>query len=151
MKEKHSFNFMIGLLIGGLMGLLFWYWQKSTSAEDGALSLLDKLAATEKRVRQMKAEMASGVREHAELRNIVLPTDAQTSVGLPPFLSHSDGLVEDDLTQVKGIGAVFNGRLQQADIHTFAQLKAVSAQSLADILHIRLGRAENILAEAAIH
>jgi predicted flap endonuclease-1-like 5' DNA nuclease len=148
MKEKHSFNFMIGLLIGGLVGLLFWYWQKSTSAEDGALTLLDKLAATEKRVRQLKLEMQSGAREPAVLRNVVLPS---TATDLPTFLSTSEMSGSDDLTQVKGIGAVFNGRLQQAGIDSFAQLKAVSSQTLADILQIRLGRAENIMAEANSH
>jgi predicted flap endonuclease-1-like 5' DNA nuclease len=148
MKEKHSFNFMIGLLIGGLMGLLFWYWQKSTSAEDGALTLLDKLAATERRVRQLKLEMKSGAQEPAALRNIVLPS---TATGLPTFLSESDMPEPDDLTQIKGIGAVFNGRLQQAGIDSFVKLKAISPTNLADILHIRIGRAENILAEAADH
>lgn len=153
MKEKHSFNFMIGLLIGGLMGLLFWYWQKSTSAEDGALALLNKLAATEKRVRQLKSKMAGGVQEHAQLSNLVLPETManQPPTGLPPFLSESDAGAVDDLTEVKGIGAVFNGRLQQAGIHSFTKLTAMTPQNLADILQIRLGRAENILKEANSH
>jgi predicted flap endonuclease-1-like 5' DNA nuclease len=147
MKQKHSFNFMIGLLIGGLVGLLFWYWQKSTSAEDGALAVLDKLAATEKRVRQLKAELAQGDRVPESLRNIPLPSRIAE---IPSFLSRSQetAVAEADLTQVKGIGAVFNGRLQQAGITTFAKLNALSAEKLADILQIRLGRAENILAEA---
>ncbi|MCP4418258.1 MAG: hypothetical protein GY805_16675 [Chloroflexi bacterium] len=148
MKEKQSFNFMIGLLIGGLVGLLFWYWQKSTSAEDGALTLLDKLAATEKRVRQLKLEMKGGASLPAVLQNVVLPT---TEKELPTFLSEPEMSDLDDLTQIKGIGAVFNGRLQQAGISSFAQLKAIAPQNLADILQIRLGRAENILAEASNH
>ncbi|WP_420644416.1 hypothetical protein [Candidatus Leptofilum sp.] len=147
MKQKHSFNFMIGLLIGGLVGLLFWYWQKSTSAEDGALALLDKLAATEKRVRELKTEMASGVAEPELMRSIPLP-NRPTEV--PSFLTknRSPEIASNDLTQVKGIGAVFNGRLQAAEVKTFEQLKALSPERLADILQIRLGRAENILAEA---
>ncbi|MEZ4594983.1 MAG: hypothetical protein R3D55_28155 [Chloroflexota bacterium] len=148
MKQKYTINFMIGLLIGGLAGLLFWYWQKSTSAEDGALTLLDRLAATERRVRDLKSELESGG-EPAILRNIPLSSRA---VEVPSFLdkrrTESETAVPDDLTQVKGIGAVFNGRLQAANIHTFAQLKALSAEKLAEILDIRLGRAENILAEA---
>jgi len=146
MKQKHSFNFMIGLLIGGLVGLLFWYWQKSTSAEDGALALLDKLAATEKRVRQLKTELAEGGAVPETLRSIPLPSQASA---VPSFLDKKREVaaVADDLTQIKGIGAVFNGRLQQAGIDNFAKLKALSAEKLADILQIRLGRAENILAE----
>ena len=147
MKQKHSFNFMIGLLIGGLAGLLFWYWQKSTSAEDGALTLLDKLAATERRVRELKMEMASGSAEPPALRSIPLPSRAAE---LPSFLEKTRDEVEeaDDLTAVKGIGTVFNGRLQAANIYTYVQLKALTAEKLAEILQIRLGRAENILGEA---
>ncbi|MAU01132.1 MAG: hypothetical protein CL608_28650 [Anaerolineaceae bacterium] len=141
---------MIGLLIGGLVGLLFWYWQKSTSAEDGALALLDKLAATEKRVRQLKTELAEGGTVPEALRSIPLPGRA---ADVPSFLAKSreEAAGDDDLTQVKGIGAVFNGRLQQAGINTFAKLKALSAEKLSDILDVRLGRAENILEEAKNH
>lgn len=145
MKEKHSFNFMIGLLIGGLVGLLFWYWQKSTSAEDGALTLLDKLAATEKRVRQLKMKLESDEAAPEVLRNIPLPSHVAE---VPSFLSKEREAETDDLTKVKGVGAVFNGRLQEAGIQTFAKLNAVSAEKLAEILQVRLGRAENILAEA---
>lgn len=150
MRQKHSFNFLIGLLFGGLVGLLFWYWQKSTSAEDGALALLDKLAATEKRARQVKESLERG-EEPDTLRNIPLPPAGSE---VPSFLSRSrvesesETAAAEDLTQVKGIGDVFNGRLQAAGITTFASLKALSAAALADILQIRLGRAENILAEA---
>lgn len=150
MREKHSFNFLIGLLFGGLVGLLFWYWQKSTSAEDGALALLDKLAATEKRARQFKETLERG-EEPEVLRNIPLPP---SGTEVPSFLSRSrsEDTAEagDDLTQVKGIGAVFNGRLQAAGIRTFASLKTLSVEELANILQIRPGRAETILAEAKI-
>ncbi len=152
MKQKHSFNFMIGLLIGGLVGLLIWYWQKSTSAEDGALALLDKLAATEKRVRQLKTELAEGASVPEALRSIPLPGRA---ADVPSFLAKSreeEAAAEpDDLTRVKGIGAVFNGRLQEAGINSFAKLKALSAERLADILQVRLGRAKNILEESKKH
>jgi predicted flap endonuclease-1-like 5' DNA nuclease len=150
MKQKHSLNFMIGLLIGGLVGLLFWYWQKSTSAEDGALQLLDKLAATERRARQLKESLESDGMEPEVLRRITL-TPSGTEV--PSFLSRTgaDSSTSDDLTMIKGIGAVFNGRLQQANIDSFAQLKELSAETVADILQISLGRAEIILAEAQNH
>lgn len=120
---------------------------KSTSAEDGALTLLDKLAATDRRVRELKTQLQTDGSEPEVLRNIPLPSRA---VELPSFLEKAQARVPkaDDLTQVKGIGTVFNGRLQQANIHTFAQLQALSADKLAEILQIRLGRAENILAEA---
>lgn len=147
MKQKHSFNFMIGLLIGGLVGLLIWYWQKSTSAEDGALALLDKLAATERRVRQLKRELDESPTPEL-LRHIPLPS---RQAEVPSFLAGPSRDEADDLTVVKGIGAVFNGRLHQAGIQTLAALTALSAENLAEILAIRLGRAENILAEAKTH
>lgn len=50
-------NFLNGLLLGALFGLVVWYWQKSTSAEDGALDLLDRLAASEAKVRELTARM----------------------------------------------------------------------------------------------
>ncbi|MEJ2751095.1 MAG: hypothetical protein P8169_00160 [Chloroflexota bacterium] len=46
-------KFLVGLLIGGLIGSMYWYYQKSTSAEDGALQLLDRLAASDARVRDL--------------------------------------------------------------------------------------------------
>ena len=46
-----------GLFIGALLGLLFWYYQKSTSAEDGAIDLLDRLADSEAHVRRLEAQL----------------------------------------------------------------------------------------------
>lgn len=108
------------------------------------MALLDKLAATEKRVRQLKNELAQGGLKPDALRTMPLPS---RGAEVPSFLSNKSESA-DDLMQVKGVGAVFNGRLQQSGIDSFAKLKALSAEKLADILQIRLGRAENILAEA---
>jgi predicted flap endonuclease-1-like 5' DNA nuclease len=55
----------------------------------------------------------------------------------------------DDLQRVKGIGPVFDGRLQENGIHSIAQLAALSAEKLADLLEIGENRAEAILADAA--
>ncbi len=49
MKEKYTSNFLIGLLVGALVAAALWYWQKSTAADEGALALLDRLAAAERR------------------------------------------------------------------------------------------------------
>lgn len=122
MKGKYSANFMVGALLGTLTCLLFWYWQKSTRAEDGALDLLDRLKMAEGRLRQ-----ASETPQR--------PLPSQTAVA-------------DDLEAVKGIGPVFAQRLQAAGVQTFAQLAQQSVAQLSAILYIREGRAENILAEA---
>lgn len=59
MNAKHSPNFLVGLIIGSLLALLFWYWNKSTTAEDGALDMLDRYAASQRRVRELEAEVAA--------------------------------------------------------------------------------------------
>ncbi len=38
-------TFLTGFIIASLIALIVWYYQKSTSAEDGALELLDRYAA----------------------------------------------------------------------------------------------------------
>jgi hypothetical protein len=48
---------LAGLFFGTLLGMLFWYYQKSTSAEDGALDLLDRLADSEAHVRRLEAQL----------------------------------------------------------------------------------------------
>jgi len=125
MKEKHSFNFLVGIFIGVLVAMLVWYWQKSTRAEDGALALLDRLKDAEQKVREMGLGRVWG----------------ETAVSLTPPAA-------DDLQQVKGVGPVFAERLQGANITTFSELAALTADRLAQILEIRLGRAEAILVEA---
>ena len=56
-------KFLIGLCIGAIVGLIFWYWQKSTSAEEGALAVLDRLATAELRVRDLEARLRLAEKE----------------------------------------------------------------------------------------
>lgn len=51
-------TFLIGFLIAALTALLVWYYQKSTTAEDGALDLLDRYADAEARVRELEEALA---------------------------------------------------------------------------------------------
>ncbi|MBP6787207.1 MAG: hypothetical protein KA170_06435 [Candidatus Promineofilum sp.] len=51
--------FLIGFLIAALTALLVWYYQKSTTAEDGALALLDRFADSEARVRELEEALAT--------------------------------------------------------------------------------------------
>ena len=50
--------FLIGFLIAALTALLVWYYQKSTTTEDGALDLLDRYADAEARVRELEEALA---------------------------------------------------------------------------------------------
>ncbi len=132
MKEKYGSNFLIGLLFGSLVVLLIWYYQKSTSAEDGALALLDRLAEAQARLRALQEEgRAGGART--------------TAVSVPPA---APSPAQDDLTRVKGIGPVFAKRLQAANITTIAQLASLPAAQVMEILQIPERRAVDILAAA---
>jgi predicted flap endonuclease-1-like 5' DNA nuclease len=53
------------------------------------------------------------------------------------------------LQQVKGIGPVFDGRLQASGITAIAQLAALSTADLAELLDIGEQRAAAILADAS--
>lgn len=123
MKKKYYSNFLIGFVISGLVWLIFWYWQKSTSAEDGALDLLDRLAAAEAKMQAAQTRLAQFQREQA-------------------------AVIPDDLTEIKGIGPVFAQRLHAAHVATFSQVAALAAEQLAELLDIGQNRAADILSEA---
>jgi hypothetical protein len=59
-------KFLAGLLIGTAIGLIIWYWQKSTSAEDGALAVLDRLASAEAPVRELESQQRQAQEQHSE-------------------------------------------------------------------------------------
>ncbi len=126
MKEKHSSNFLIGLLFGVMVGAIIWYWQKSTSAEDGALALLDRLARLQDRL-PIKSELF-----HPE----------------PVKLVDEPAVEEPSLQEVNGIGPVYEGRLNKAGVLSLGQLRALETSELASILNINLSRAESIMDDA---
>jgi predicted flap endonuclease-1-like 5' DNA nuclease len=49
-------------------------------------------------------------------------------------LSQAMGPVEDDFTRIKGIGPVFDRRLKEAGVRTFADLAATPAEQIAEIV-----------------
>lgn len=106
-------RFLIGLLLGTLLAAAFWYWQKSTSAEDGALEVLDRLAEAEARVAALRAQ---------EMK------PQQTPEGPPQA---------DDLRRIEGIGPTYAARLEGAGVTTFAALAALSPERLLQITQAR--------------
>ncbi|MBE2222486.1 MAG: hypothetical protein IAF02_13145 [Anaerolineae bacterium] len=146
-KLKNPSTFAFGLIVSTLIGLLIWYWYKATSAEDGALALLDRMAADAK-----NRDTAFPLKAESVANYITLEPNGDN---LPPFLAvekvsrASLAKTPEDLQQVKGIGPVFANKLQVAGIDTLAELTAVSPQRLAEILDISESRATNILTEAA--
>lgn len=147
MRKGVSLTFFFGLLIGGMAALIIWYYQKSTSAEEGALALLDRLADVDRRWRQAREQPTTGTTP-APLR---IPIQTPATDETPAFLRRptiTDTAVPEDLTRIKGIGPVFADRLRAQGIDTIAGVKALSPAQLADILQIVPVRAETILAAA---
>ncbi len=138
MKNKNSSNFLIGLIFSLLVGAVIWYWQKSTSAEDGALALLDRLASVESKLRELREDLRN--RRSEDSRIEVPEVTAAIKVENP--------VVPDELQQVRGVGPVFESRLIREGIFLIYQLAKLDATQLAQILDVNENRAENILAEA---
>lgn len=80
MCNKDKSGFFSGLLIGLMIGLAVWYWQKSTVADDGAIALLDRLKMADDKVRQLRAELTGQMPQ-----GIVLPASDE----VPPFLNQA--------------------------------------------------------------
>lgn len=142
MRKGLSITFFLGLLIGGMAALIIWYYQKSTSAEDGALVLLDRLAEADRRVRQLVGQPPMPESMRHERIAVNPPVTKET----PPFLQRT--AEPEDLTRVKGIGPVYANRLTAVGVQTVAQITAMTPARLADILHISETRAESILLAA---
>lgn len=65
MRKINSSTFVFGFIVAMLVAIIFWYYQKSTSAEDGALDLLDRYAELRARLRKMEASAAAQASESA--------------------------------------------------------------------------------------
>ena len=118
-------KFLVGLLIGGLFGIIFWYWQKSTSAEDGALDVLDRLAASDARVRDLEEQLSADSPPAVDVR-IVVGSTVDVTESVP-----------DNLQEIDGIGPTYAERLQEAGINSYAALASKSPGQILDITGIR--------------
>lgn len=124
-------KFLVGLLIGGLLGIIFWYWQKSTSAEDGALSVLDRLAASDARIRDLQSQLRMASTEQAASLN---PTE---QIDLCAGTADGSELTVDNLQEIEGIGPTYGRRLQDAGIYSFADLARQTPSRLMEITAVR--------------
>lgn len=115
-EQNRTSNLLFGFLIGTLIFFLIWYWQKATSAEDGALDLLDRHADAQAQLRRLDALDRGSSR----------PTTY-------------DGPT-DDLEQILGIGPTYARRLQEAGIHTYSDLAQQTPDHIREITGISLRR-----------
>lgn len=57
MKSITRSTFFFGFVIATLIAIIVWYYQKSTSVEDGALDLLDRYAVSQARIRELESHL----------------------------------------------------------------------------------------------
>mgnify|MGYP001812811641 CR=1 FL=1 len=122
---------LVGLLIGGLLGIIFWYWQKSTSAEDGAIDVLDRLAASDARVRDLEARL-----RNASI-GTKIPQNSTKTVDLCAPTTNDGEDTADNLQEIDGIGPTYARRLQDAGIGSFAELAAASPERVMEVSAVR--------------
>lgn len=58
MNQVRRSTFFMGFTIAALTALIIWYYQKSTSVEDGALDLLDRFAQAKARIRELEKQLS---------------------------------------------------------------------------------------------
>ena len=141
-------KFLPGLLIGSAIGLIIWYWQKSTSAEEGALAVLDRLAAAEARVRELEGQLrlAEGQRLSPEQPEVLsgladlwgLEAASEESQAVQSSVEEetSPEGIENDLTLINGIGPTYERRLKDAGIRSYADLAQQDPDSLREIVGV---------------
>lgn len=59
MVQVRRSTFVIGFLFAALTAIVIWYYQKATSAENGALDLLDRYATAQDHVQELEVQLAS--------------------------------------------------------------------------------------------
>ncbi len=149
-------KFLIGLLIGTAVSLIVWYWQKSTSAEEGALAVLDRLAEAEARVRELERQLRLadeqgyvseqpevlagisqlwGLEAHAEKRTFPAKIEEDAKV----VASEAEGR-GDDLKQISGIGPAYERRLKEAGIVTLHDLAEQTPEKIVAALGPKSGQ-----------
>jgi predicted flap endonuclease-1-like 5' DNA nuclease len=151
-------KFLIGLCIGAIVGLIFWYWQKSTSAEEGALAVLDRLATAELRVRDLEArlrlaekekpgeeppEVLAGLADLWGLDSAARDSrqeNQDSSPGLETSNENAEKQAQDDLQAINGIGPAYERRLKEAGVDTYADLAQQTPDQLRQITGLKSWR-----------
>jgi len=131
--------FIFGLLYGWFFKIAFDRIYRGNEIEDlqnENASLKEYIRTLEDRLTPMSMETTSIPR--AEISPVETPAPTQTASK------------KDDLKTIKGIGPAIEKRLNQAGIHTYAALAALSTEQLENILGNarRLAQEGNLIAQA---
>lgn len=140
-------NFLFGLIVGLIIGwVIEWvidllFWRRKDDSQ-----LQEKLAAAEADARQLRAKVAEQEQELQRLATVEADArvcrtqlaDAEETIDhLRAELNKLAGQVSeqhDHLPRVKGIGVIFAKRLNEAGIHTFAELAQQSPERIREII-----------------
>lgn len=151
-------NLFAGIIIGIAIGwLIEWvidwlFWRQDDS------DVQEKLRAAEADLEKYRAESAGAAEKMRQLeaRNAELQQKldaaeksisdftaqvADAGLTIDDLRAQLEGMAqkvpqaEDQLERVKGIGAVFAGRLKAAGIHTFAQLAQLTPERVEEIIN----------------
>ncbi len=148
-------KFLAGLLFGVIIGLIIWYWQKSTSAEEGALAVLDRLAKAELRVRDLEARLRLAHEGKGEVEQPEVLSGLPDLWGLDSggektdSVEPEDEVVEeledrqqdqpdqDNLQTINGIGPAYERRLNAAGVLTYQDLIQKTPDELREIAKVK--------------
>ncbi len=152
--------FVIGLLVGWVIEWIidFFYWRKKCKSET------ETLKSEVDRLRQQNADFNEKVTK-LETENQNLRTEIETVAGaqadptpekvesgeqetrsaaaIEVEAEPEEEIVPDDLTKIKGIGAVIQKKLNAAGIQTYSQLGALSPHQLEEIVGDDIKRLAN--------
>lgn len=117
-------TFLLGFLIASLVAIIVWYYQKSTSAEDGALDVLERYAQAQARVRQLEGRPAS----HPPVSTSNYNGGTITANG------RNTEIMTNQLQRIKGIGPGYAQRLVESGITSLLELAEADTEGLRRIV-----------------
>lgn len=117
---RDMFPWSLGLLAAAI---LFWIWIRRDARAEGSDEAV--------KAAEDAAAEAEALAKRREVRRDVQPT-ASIEEPLANSTEETDG-DEDDLTVLWGIGPDYQRCLYEANIHTYADLAAMSAEKLEDV------------------
>lgn len=134
------------LIVGFLAGWLAeWYFDSRQREVERAGEVFGPQGAAQQAASQpqinelitlIKETVASRQKEMDELLDRLAQKDAQIDQIKAEFARYA-AKHPDDLTAIKGIGRVYQSKLREAGIHTFAELAASTPERLRTLLQIK--------------
>jgi predicted flap endonuclease-1-like 5' DNA nuclease len=154
--------FVIGLLIGWVIEWIidFVYWRKKFKSETETLQIEverlrqqnadfnEKVTKIETENQDLRAEIKNATPTQADATPEKVETVETETRSAAPIVVESEPksdeeVVPDDLTKIKGVGAVIQQKLNVAGIFTYSQLGALSPAQLEEVVGEDIKRLAN--------